>query len=69
MGIPQELVDLIENMYKAPTFAVKEGSSRSQERKPCQTDFSKLFYADDTLILASNHQATELLLHKIQTES
>eukprot|EP00972_Heterocapsa_arctica_P101041 14892356-Heterocapsa_arctica.AAC.1 len=112
MGIPTELVDLIEDMYKSPTFAVKEGNARSQERahnagirqgcplspylfiilltaimmdiehdlseqdvatlnegRPCQTDFNKLFYADDTLILSSNHQAAELLLHKIQNES
>eukprot|EP00972_Heterocapsa_arctica_P024463 3610411-Heterocapsa_arctica.AAC.1 len=37
--------------------------------KPCQTDFTKLFYADDTFILASSHQAAELLLHNIQSES
>eukprot|EP00972_Heterocapsa_arctica_P090849 13405511-Heterocapsa_arctica.AAC.1 len=37
--------------------------------KPSHTQINKLFYADDTLILASNHEAAELLLHKIQIES
>eukprot|EP00972_Heterocapsa_arctica_P050427 7412910-Heterocapsa_arctica.AAC.1 len=34
--------------------------------KPSHTQINKLFYADDTFILASNHEAAELLLHKIQ---
>eukprot|EP00972_Heterocapsa_arctica_P057945 8548897-Heterocapsa_arctica.AAC.1 len=33
MGIPNELVELISDMYREPTFAVKEGKARSSERK------------------------------------
>eukprot|EP00972_Heterocapsa_arctica_P025674 3777519-Heterocapsa_arctica.AAC.1 len=33
MGIPNELVELISDMYREPTFAVKEGQARSSERK------------------------------------
>jgi hypothetical protein len=109
MGIPVELVELIADMYKEPSFAVKEGKDRSSQRrqqagirqgcplspylfiilltaimmdieselsiqerellqkgKPSHTQINKLFYADDTLILASNHEAAELLLQKIQ---
>eukprot|EP00972_Heterocapsa_arctica_P077586 11443713-Heterocapsa_arctica.AAC.1 len=112
MGIPYELVELIADMYREPTFAVKKGKARSSERKqtagirqgcplspnlfiilltaimmdieneltpeehellqkgkPSHTQLNQLFYADDTLILASNHEAAELLLHNIQIES
>eukprot|EP00972_Heterocapsa_arctica_P087075 12835432-Heterocapsa_arctica.AAC.1 len=40
-----------------------------QRGKPWHTQIHKLFDADDTLILASNHEAAELLLHNIQHES
>eukprot|EP00972_Heterocapsa_arctica_P042732 6301231-Heterocapsa_arctica.AAC.1 len=33
MGIPNEIVELIADMYREPTFAVKEGKSRSSERR------------------------------------
>ena len=113
IGIPNKTVRVIESMYRAPRFSVREKGKRSTERrqrtgirqgcplspylfiivlKAIMADIEqgmtegerqiitesqptgaeghdKLFYADDTLILASTAEAAELMLRKIRTES
>ena len=112
IGIPSKMVRVIESMYRAPRFSIREKGKRSTDRRQrtgirqgcplspylfiivstvIMTDIekgmtegernvmtesqptgaeghNKLFYADDTLRLASTAEAAELMLRKIQTE-
>eukprot|EP00972_Heterocapsa_arctica_P005962 877475-Heterocapsa_arctica.AAC.1 len=50
------MMDIENDLTPAERELLKRG-------KPSHTQINQLFYAEDTSILASNHEAAELLLH------